>query len=140
MPTDPARLLALAIWYGPYAIELLVLAALARYFYRNGGREPAVSRFRTLSRAFGSLARRRTMAILFTGVTALAARALLASDFENQLLAVQRANQRVLNERQFAFKLDVNHGAKDLRHAPDIVARHTRLLLRARIRWLRRQK
>src|SRR5450755_2955477 len=79
MPLDPGRLLALAIWYAPYAIELLVLLILARLAFskarRGRGRtrapKPAVSRL------FANLARRRTVAILFTGAAALAARALL---------------------------------------------------------------
>src|SRR4051794_5745581 len=70
---DIGRLLALAIWYAPYAIELLALVVLVRLAFAR--RSIAVSK--SVSRAFVRLARRRTMAILFTGATALAARALL---------------------------------------------------------------
>ena len=73
MHLDIGRLLALAIWYAPYAIELLALVVLVRLaFSRQGVTVP-----QSVSRAFVRLARRRRLAIAFTGVTALAARALL---------------------------------------------------------------
>ncbi len=77
MPLDLGRLLTLTIWYGPYAVELLALVVLARLAFRSRARQPASSRFRSARRAFGNLARRRTLAIFITGVAALAARALL---------------------------------------------------------------
>src|SRR4029077_19314948 len=73
MHLDIGRLLALAIWYAPYAIELLALVILVKVAF--SGRSLAISQ--TLSRMFVQLARRRRWAIAFTGVTALAARALL---------------------------------------------------------------
>ena len=73
MHLDIGRLLALAIWYAPYAIELLALVVLVRLaFSRQGVTVP-----QSVSRVFVRLARRRRLAIAFTGVTALAARALL---------------------------------------------------------------
>ena len=75
MPLDLGRLLALSIWYAPYAIEfgaLLVLGKLALSNHRL-----AATRFRAARRMFVNLARRRTLAILFTGAAALSARALL---------------------------------------------------------------
>jgi hypothetical protein len=73
MPLDLGRLLALAIWYAPYAVELLALLILVRLAFSNPSRSPGPA----VSRAFANLARRRTLAILFTGAIALAARALL---------------------------------------------------------------
>ncbi len=73
MHLDPGRLLALAIWYAPYAIEFLVLAVLTRHALsvrRTAGKH-------LMPRVLVRLARRRTLAILFIGVMALAARALL---------------------------------------------------------------
>jgi hypothetical protein len=77
MPLDLSRLLVLTIWYGPYAVEALALLVLAGFAYRSRARKQAVSRFSAARRIFGNLARRRTLAILFTGLAALAARALL---------------------------------------------------------------
>jgi hypothetical protein len=79
MPLDLGRLLALAIWYAPYAVELLALLVLARLALspRRGGSGRSRARMPALSRLFCNLARRRTLAVLFTGVAALAARALL---------------------------------------------------------------
>jgi hypothetical protein len=71
------RLIALTIWYGPYAVEALALLVLAKLACRNDAHAPAVRRFPAARRMFGNLARRRTLAILFTGASALAARALL---------------------------------------------------------------
>jgi hypothetical protein len=76
MPLDPGRLLALAIWYGPYAVEFLALLVMARIALGSGNARPRRA-FSALSRAFGNLARRRRLAVLFVGATALAARALL---------------------------------------------------------------
>jgi hypothetical protein len=74
MPIDLGRLLAFGIRYAPYAIELLALLVLAKLAFSQprGGSRPSHAR-----RMFGYLARRRTLAILFTGAAALAARALL---------------------------------------------------------------
>ncbi|MCX6632959.1 MAG: hypothetical protein NTW28_35630 [Candidatus Solibacter sp.] len=73
MPIDSGRLLALAIWYAPYAVELLALVVLARLAFSH----QSYARWEALSRVFGNLARRRTLAIILTGVAALAARAIL---------------------------------------------------------------
>src|ERR1017187_6108657 len=83
MPLDLSRLLVLTIWYGPYAVEALALLVLVGFAYRSRDALPsrackqAVSRFSAARRIFANLARRRTLAILFTGASALAARALL---------------------------------------------------------------
>ena len=75
MPLDLGRLLALSIWYAPYAIEFGALLVLGKLALSN--QRLAASRFRTARRMFVNLARRRTLAVLATGVAALAARALL---------------------------------------------------------------
>jgi hypothetical protein len=83
MPLDLGRLLALAIWYGPYAVELLALAVLVRLALGSRGghgdraAHPSRQREQAVCRIFANLARRRALAILFTGASALAARALL---------------------------------------------------------------
>lgn len=66
-----AMLLVLAIRYAPYGIELLALVLLARCV---GFGE---SRFARAERIFGRLARRRRLAVVATGLAALAARAVL---------------------------------------------------------------
>ena len=44
--------------------------------------------------------------------------------FQHQGAVAHLGVQRVLDERQLAFELHVDHGAEHLRHAPDIVAGH----------------
>ena len=75
MPLHLGRLLALSIWYAPYAIEFGALFVLGKLALSN--QRLAASGFRTARRMFVNLARRRTLAVLATGVAALAARALL---------------------------------------------------------------
>src|ERR1035438_10594275 len=77
MPLDSGRLLALVIWYGPYAVEALALVVLASYAYRSRAAHLSRPRREAVSRIFANLARHRTLAILFTGVSALAGCALL---------------------------------------------------------------
>jgi hypothetical protein len=75
MPLELGRLFALSIWYAPYAIEFGVLLVLGKLALSD--QRLAAPRFRTARRMFVNLARRRTLAVLATGVAALAARALL---------------------------------------------------------------
>jgi hypothetical protein len=68
MHLDPGRLIALSIWYAPYVIELLALVILVKL---------GIALPQALSRGFVQLARRRRLAVLVTGATAMVARALL---------------------------------------------------------------
>src|ERR1700730_8194146 len=83
MPLDLGRLLALSIWYAPYAIEFGALVALGKLAFSLPRKSaPAGGRWQaeacpTIRHLFIDLSRRRTLAVLFTGVAALAARALL---------------------------------------------------------------
>ena len=75
MVPNLGRLLALAIWYSPYVIELLGLLIVARIAFSAplaGDRWLGA-----VERAFGKLARRRRLAVAVTGLAALAARAAL---------------------------------------------------------------
>jgi hypothetical protein len=74
MPFDLGRLLALSIWYAPYAIEFGALVVLGRLALSSRWRPKA---YPTLRRMFIDLARRRTAAVLFTVFAALVSRALL---------------------------------------------------------------
>src|SRR3954452_25036239 len=78
MPLDLGRLLALSIWYAPYAIEFGALVVLGKLALSKRKSAPPAGRWRrTIQRRSIDLARRRSLAVLFTGVAALAARALL---------------------------------------------------------------
>ncbi|MEO8597405.1 MAG: hypothetical protein ABI759_29070 [Candidatus Solibacter sp.] len=70
-PIDAGRLVAYAVWYAFYLIEFLVLAVLVRRAFSRRSRVPM------FPRAFETLARQRTRAVVVTGLTALVARALL---------------------------------------------------------------
>jgi hypothetical protein len=59
MPLDLGRLLALSIWYAPYAIEFGALFVLGKLALSN--QRLAASGFRTARRMFVELARRRTL-------------------------------------------------------------------------------
>ena len=65
-----AALLVLVIRYALYGIELLALVLLARSTWCAG-------RFSLVERTFGRLAQRRRLAVLSTGLAALAGRAVL---------------------------------------------------------------
>src|SRR6266568_300160 len=70
-----ARLLTLEIRYALYVLEFLALLILAKLAFST----PQWGKrwFGPVERAFGNLARRRRLAVVFTGIAAIAARAAL---------------------------------------------------------------
>jgi hypothetical protein len=70
-----SRLLLLEIWYALYLLEVLALLLFAKLALSKPGWGNRW--YLAVERAFGKLARRRRLAVLFTGVAALAARAAL---------------------------------------------------------------